>query len=62
LGDHDSGRTAMARPMDSGADESDLEAADRGDGGPMGVRAESESDQAGAPAGMVPLEVAGDAE
>ena len=48
--------------MDSGADESDLEAADRGDGGALGVRAEPESDQAGAPGGMVPLEVAGDAE
>lgn len=62
MADHDGGRPTAPRPMDSGADESDLEAADRGDGGPMGVRTESESDQAGAPGGMVPLEVAGDAE
>lgn len=48
--------------MDSGADESDLEAAHRGDGSSPGVRAELESDQPGAEGGMVPLEVAGDAE
>jgi hypothetical protein len=48
--------------MDSGPDESDLEAADRGDGGAMGVPAELESDEPRAPGGVVPLEVAGDAE
>jgi len=62
LGDHRGGRPAAPRAMDPGAGEGELEAADRGEGGPMGVRAELESDQAGAPGGMVPLEVAGDAE
>jgi hypothetical protein len=48
--------------MDSGSDESDLEAAHRGDGSPLGVLAELESDQPGAPGGVVPLELAGDPE
>jgi hypothetical protein len=61
LGDHSGDRTAAPGPMDSRPDESDLEAAHRGDGSPMGVLAELESDQPGAPGGMVPLEVAGDA-
>jgi hypothetical protein len=62
LGDHHDGRAAAPGPMDSGPDESDLEAAHRGDGSPMGVRAELESDQPGAPGGMVPLDLAGDPE
>ena len=48
--------------MDAGPDEGGLEAADRGDGGAAGVLAELQSDQAGAPGGMLALELAGDAE
>jgi hypothetical protein len=62
LGDHRGDRTAAPRSMDPGPDESDLEAAHRGDGGPMGVPAELESDQAGAPGGVLPLDLAGDPE
>jgi hypothetical protein len=62
LGDHNGGRTAAPRPMDPGPDESDLEASHRGEGCLRGVVVELESDQPGAPGGMVPLEVAGDAE
>ena len=60
--DHSSDGPAAPGPMDSGSDERDLEAAHRGDGSPLGVLAELESDQPGAPARMVPLELAGDAE
>jgi hypothetical protein len=62
LGDHCGGRTAAPRSMDSGSNESDLEAAHRGDGILMGVPAELESDQPGAPGGVFPLELAGDPE
>jgi hypothetical protein len=62
LGDHHGGCTAAPGPMDSRPDESDLEVSDRGDGRIMGVLAELQSDQPGTPGGMVPLEVAGDAE
>jgi hypothetical protein len=48
--------------MDSGSNESDLEAAHRGDGSPMGAPAELESDQPGAPGGVLPLDLAGDPE
>jgi len=62
LGDDRGDRTAASRSMDSGTHERDLEAAHRGDGSPPGVLAELESDQPGAPAGVVPLERAGDPE
>jgi hypothetical protein len=48
--------------MDAGPDEGGLEAPDRGDGGAAGVLAELQADQAGAPSGMLPLELAGDPE
>lgn len=48
--------------MDSGSNERDLEAAHGGDGSPMGVLAELESDQPGAPGGVLPLDLAGDSE
>src|SRR5262249_9817229 len=62
LGDHRGGRTAAPRSVDSGSNESDLEAAHRGDVSPMGVLAELQSDQPGAPGGVLPLELAGNPE
>src|SRR4051794_11612806 len=47
--------------MDPGADEGDLEAPHRGDGGALGVLAELRPDPPGAPGGMVALQLAGDA-
>jgi hypothetical protein len=61
-GGHRGGHTAAPRSVDSGSNERDLEAAHRGDGSPMGVLAELESDQPGAPGGVLPLELAGDPE
>jgi hypothetical protein len=62
LGDHHGDRTAAPRSMDSGSNESDLEAAHRGDESPRGMLAELESDQPGAPGGVFPLDLAGDPE
>jgi hypothetical protein len=44
--------------MDSRPDEGALETPDRGEGGLRGVRAEQESDQLGAPGGVLALELA----
>jgi hypothetical protein len=62
LGDHRGDRPAAPRSMDPGSNERDLEAAHRGDGGPMGMGAELEPDQPGAPGGVLPLDLAGDPE
>jgi len=62
LGDHRGDRSAAPRSMDPGSNERDLEAAHRGDASPMGVSAELESDQPGAPGGVLPLDLAGDPE
>ena len=62
LGDHDGGRTAAPRPIDSGSDEGELETSDRGEVAIVRVLAELESDQPGAPDGVFSLEIAGDAE
>src|SRR5262245_40512290 len=62
LGDHHGSRAAAARPMDSGPDEGALETSDRGDPAPLGVLAELESDQPGAPGGVFALEITGDLE
>jgi hypothetical protein len=61
-GDDGGGLAAVPRAADAGPDEGDLEAADRGDGGAAGVLAELQPDQSRAPAGMLALELAGDAE
>lgn len=62
LGDHRGDHAAAPRPMDPGSNERDLEAAHRGDGGRVGMRAELESDPPGAPAGVLPLDLASDPE
>ena len=62
LGDHRGDRAAAPRSVDPGTNERDLEAAHRGDASPMGVSAELESDQPGAPGGVLPLDLAGDPE
>jgi len=62
LGDHDDGRAAPPRAIDSSPDEGNLESSDRGEVGIVGVVAELESDQPGAPGGVFPLEIAGNAE
>jgi hypothetical protein len=62
LADHGDDGAAVARPIDSGADEGELETADRGDLMVRGPLPELESDQPGAPGGVIPLEVAGAAE
>jgi hypothetical protein len=62
LGDHSGGRTAAPGPMDSGPDEGALETSDRREPALGRVLAELESDQAGAPGGMVALEITGDLE
>ena len=51
LGDHDGGRTAAPRPIDSGSDEGELETSDRGEVAIVRVLAELESDQPGTQAG-----------
>jgi hypothetical protein len=61
LGDHADGRAAPP-PIDSSPDEGDLESSDRGEVGIVGVVAELESDQPGAPGGVLPLEIAGNTE
>jgi hypothetical protein len=62
LGGHRGDQTATPRSMDPGSNESDWEAAYRGDGSPVGVRAELQSDQPCAPGGGLPLDLAGDPE
>jgi hypothetical protein len=62
LGDHSADRTAPPGPMDSSPDEGELETSDRGDAATVRVLAELESNQAGAPGGVVALELAGDLE
>lgn len=62
LGDDRGAGAAVPRPMDPGSDEGALETSDRRDVAPGGLSAELESDQAGAPGGMVSLQVAGDPE
>ena len=61
-GGHDDGRTAPAGPVDPGADEGELEAPDGGERAALGVRAELQPDQSGTPGGVVPLQLASDAE
>jgi hypothetical protein len=60
LGDHDGGHAAAPRPIDSGPDEGALETSDRGEPALGCVLSELESDQAGAPGGVLALEIAGD--
>jgi hypothetical protein len=62
LGDHHDGPATAPRPIDSGPHEGDLETSDRGQAPLMHVVAELEPDQAGAPGGVVALEIAGDLE
>lgn len=62
LGDDRGARATVPRPMDPGADEGALETSDRREAGPGGLSAELESDQPGAPGGMVALQIAGDPE
>ncbi len=62
LGDHDGDPATAPRPIDSGPHEGELETSDRGQAPLRHVVAEPEPDQAGAPGGVVPLEIAGDLE
>src|SRR5689334_15674055 len=62
LGDDRGAGAAAPRPMDPGPDEGALETSDRREAGPGRVSAELESDQPGAPGGMVALQIAGDPE
>jgi hypothetical protein len=61
-GDDRGAGAAAPRPVDPGADEGALETPDRRDVAPGRLSAELESDQAGAPGGMVALQVASDPE
>jgi hypothetical protein len=62
LGDCHSQHPAATRPIDSGANEGNLQASNRRET-PVGrVLAKLESDQPGAPGGMFPLEIAGEPE
>ena len=61
LGDHDGGRAAAPRPIDSGPDEGELETSDRGEARDRGACLRSWSRiKPGAPGGVFSLEIAGD--
>jgi hypothetical protein len=62
LGDHDGGPATAPGPIHSGSHEGELETSDRGQTPLRHVVAELEPDQAGAPGGVVALEIAGDLE
>jgi hypothetical protein len=62
LGDHDGNPATVPRPIDSGPHEGELETSDRGQALLRHVVAELEPDQAGAPGGVIALEIAGDLE
>src|SRR5262249_52411554 len=62
LGDRRGSHAAAPRSLDSGPYEGGLETADRGDWAPGCVLAELKSNQAGAPARVLPLERAGELE
>jgi hypothetical protein len=62
LGDLDGGPAAPPRPIDSGPHEGELETSDRGEVPLVRVLAELEPDQAGAPGGVLALEITGDLE
>lgn len=62
LGDDHGAGAAVPRPMDTGSDEGALETSDRRELAPGRVPAELESDQSGAPGGMLALQLAGDLE
>jgi hypothetical protein len=62
LGDHDGGPATAPRPIDSGPHEGELETTDRGQAPLRHVVAELKPDQAGAPGGVVALEIASDLE
>ena len=62
LGDHRGGPAAPPGSIDSRPDEGELETADRGEGATVRVRFELESDEPGAPGGVLPLERAAELE
>jgi hypothetical protein len=62
LGNHHRGGTGSSWPLDSGPDERDLEASDRGGGARGCVLAELEPNHSGAPAWVFALELAGELE
>jgi len=62
LGDRHGGHTAAPRSLDSGSYEGGLETSDRGDWALGCVLAELESNESGAPARVLPLELAGELE
>jgi hypothetical protein len=62
LGDHRGGPAAPPGSIDSRPDEGELETADRGEGATVHELAELQSNQPGAPGGVLPLERAAELE